>query len=329
LRELRDGWVDRDGPTAALTRYSLDGQEILAQQDSPLHHVSDGHSTLRYHLRPADSLPERVQGIGYFKFYKETDDHILALKRIEQHPATWAEQFDADAQRYLAALDAYHREIAANEVPLAVAARAEGAAEKILDVQRASLAAALKTIKEPLFRDELEKAIKQFDEYQPMRLATARKLAKIARLPSPEWKTTDLDGGPQSVEQYRGQVVVLDFWFRGCSWCIRLMPQIEEAAAHFRKQQAPVVFLNVSTDKQEEDMRAVRDKLNLDSPILRGETIAKVYGVQGCPTLIVLDRQGVVQGIFHGFRRSRRDDLIKCVEAILAEKDIAPPAGNP
>ena len=324
VQQLRDGWLDRDAPTAALTRYSLDGQEICARQDSPLHHVSDGHSTLRYHLRPADSLPERVQSNGYFKFYKETDNRILVLKRIDQHPATWAEQFDGDLRRYLAALDAYYREHVANQVPLAVATRTGDAAETMLAVQRAGLAAALKSIREPLFRGELEKAIKLFDEYQPAQLAAAKKLAKIAGLFSPAWKSTDLDGRPHSLEQYRGQVVVLDFWFRGCSYCIRLMPQMDEAVAHFREQRAPVVFLNVSTDKQEEDMRAVRDKLKLDSPILCGEAIAKEYDIHGFPTLIVLDRQGVVRGFFHGFARSRRDDLIKCVEAILAEKDTAP-----
>ena len=184
----------------------------------------------------------------------------------------------------------------------------------MLAARRDILAAALKSIEEPLFRSELEQAIKQFDEYKAGQLAAAKKVAEIAGLPSPAWKTTDLDGRPQSVEEYRGQVVVLDFWFRGCSYCIRMMPQMEEAAAHFREQRAPVVFLNVSTDKQEEDMRAVRDKLNPSFPDLSRRSDCQGVWHPGVPDADRSRPSGRGARLFSRLRRSRRDDLIQCVE---------------
>ncbi|MCE9553698.1 MAG: TlpA family protein disulfide reductase [Planctomycetes bacterium] len=324
--ELRDGWQQHDQQSTALTRYTLDDGTICARPDSPLHRVADGRSTQRYRLCAGDNLPERVQSEGYYKFYQETDDQTIVLTKVEQHSATWAERFDADARRYFSAVEADQQHVAGNGVPLAIAARTEGVAEKLLDAQRVELVAASQSVEEPLFRTELEQKIKRFDGYRPMRLTTAKALVNIAGHPSPAWKATDLEGKLHSVEQYRGQVVVLDFWFRGCSWCIRMMPQIEEADAHFRERRAPVAFLNVSIDKEVDDMQAVRDKMKLSAPVLQGIKLAEVYGVEAYPKLIVLDRQGVVRGIFPGFARSRRSDLIEFVEVLLAEKVEAQPS---
>lgn len=41
-------------------------------------------------------------------------------------------------------------------------------------------------------------------------------------------------GKKHALKHYRGKVVVLDFWYRNCGWCLRAMPQVKEAATHFR-----------------------------------------------------------------------------------------------
>ena len=118
-------------------------------------------------------------------------------------------------------------------------------------------------------------------------------LAAVLDKPSPAWQTTDLSGGQRSIDGCRGKVVVLDFWYRGCGWCIRAMPQIKEVAAHH--QGRPVEVLGMNTDDDEADARFVIDKLALNYPTLKAEGLPEKYGVRGYPTLVVIDQVGVVR----------------------------------
>jgi thiol-disulfide isomerase/thioredoxin len=238
---------------------------------------------------------------------------------VKRHDVAWAERFAAEARRYFEATGKYRRLLVANAVPLAVAERTGGGAAKVLDEARATLAAAQQATGEPVFRDVLGRMLKDADQFRANRLENARRNAKIAGLPSPAWKAVDLDGTEHAVEQYRGRVLVLDFWFRQCSFCMRAMPQVEQAAQHFRQAKAPVAFLGASIDKDAADARHVAEKLTLSYPVLRAEAVAERYGIQGCPTLVVLDPQGNVQGIFVGYRPTMREELIQCIRELLAE----------
>ena len=91
---------------------------------------------------------------------------------------------------------------------------------------------------------------------------------------------------------------MLDFWYRGCGWCIRAMPQMKEVVAHYQAQ--PVEVFGMNTDDDEADARFVVDKLALNYPTLKADGLPEKYGVRGFPTLVIIDQSGC------GARRSRR-----------------------
>jgi hypothetical protein len=45
-----------------------------------------------------------------------------------------------------------------------------------------------------------------------------------------DWELTGFDGKRHRLRDYRGRVVLLDFWYKGCGWCIKAMPQINQIA---------------------------------------------------------------------------------------------------
>ena len=63
----------------------------------------------------------------------------------------------------------------------------------------------------------------------------------LAGKPAPDWIAKDLDGKEHTLSGYRGEVVLIDFWFRGCGPCIKAMPQLKGVADHHRGK--PVVLL--------------------------------------------------------------------------------------
>jgi peroxiredoxin len=135
---------------------------------------------------------------------------------------------------------------------------------------------------------------------------------------APDWKLKDLDGKTHTLKQYRGKVVLLDFWYRGCPWCIRAMPQLNQLARDF--QGKPVQVLGMNIDKDTADAQFVVDKLKLNYPNLRAGEMPKQYGVTGYPTVFVIDRKGVIRDIDIGYSPDVGAKLTRSVQSLLESK---------
>lgn len=195
--------------------------------------------------------------------------------------------------------------------------------EELMNKAQAELKKLDGQFKVPALQAMLQAALAQHDRLQSYVLENAKRFGEVLNKPSAEWKTTDLDGNPKSLEDYRGKIVLMDFWYRGCGWCIRAMPQIKQLAADFDGQD--VVVLGMNNDSHLDDARFVIDELGLNYETLKNGRdddggISAKYGVQGWPTLVVLDGKGVVRHIHVGYSPTLRQDLGDKIKELLAEK---------
>jgi peroxiredoxin len=317
-REKKAGWEEVEPRTDLRMRFSFAEEIIKAECDSPLDRVSLGHWTIRYRLDSRTNLPSEIKTDGRWDRYNETHSVIVTVKDILHHDKEWVAKFSTNATKYFEAIAKQKRFQQSEVMDLAIAEREQpGAAGEMLDARKASLIATRDAVAESLFRADLDRRIKQCDEYRKSRVEAAQHWAKFAGLPAPEWKVADLDGIEHSLQQYRGKVVVLDFWFRQCSFCIRAMPQVGLTAATFRQENAPVSFFGVSIDKVEADAKFVADTMKLTYPVLRSEALAEQLGVASYPTLLVIAPDGKVQGIFVGHNLALREELTTCIRKLL------------
>lgn len=138
---------------------------------------------------------------------------------------------------------------------------------------------------------------------------------------SPDWQTTDLDGHQRSLSDYRGKVLVLDFWYRGCSWCMRAKPDMKQLVDDFAGQDVAIVGVN--SDPNLDDARFVIDHLQLNYPTLKnGEgknRLQAKYQSYSAPIFIVIDQQGVVRYIQTGYVPTLRKDLGEKIRELLAK----------
>ena len=100
--------------------------------------------------------------------------------------------------------------------------------------------------------------------------------------PAPEFTLPNLDDQPVSLSQFKGQVVLLDFWASWCVPCINDLPylrQVKEKTADW-----PVVFLNISLDADEAAWREAIDKHEIKGVHVRADgwnaEVAKTYQVE-------------------------------------------------
>ena len=106
-------------------------------------------------------------------------------------------------------------------------------------------------------------------------------------------KLPDLHGGkPQSLADYRGKVVVLNFWASWCEPCRDEMPLLQKT--HDKIESKGGLVLGVDAKDTSEAARAFMKEYELDFPSLRdrdGEFTGK-YGATGYPETFVIDRTG-------------------------------------
>lgn len=104
---------------------------------------------------------------------------------------------------------------------------------------------------------------------------------------------TDLSGKKYDLDQLKGKIVVLNFWFVGCKPCIMEIPELNKLVDEFKGKD--VVFLGLSTDQAEKIetfLKTQEFKYNLVPDCMK---IAKSYNVQGFPTHMVIGKDSVIR----------------------------------
>jgi peroxiredoxin len=182
----------------------------------------------------------------------------------------------------------------------------------------AELKSARASLKRPEFQKRLDQLLAEHERQAKMVIDEAERRAAILGKPAADWSTTDLDGKRHALADYRGKVVILDFWYRTCFWCVRAMPQMKEIATHFKDK--PVVVLGMNTDPDEADARFVAQKMSLNYATLKAAGLPEKYKVQAFPTLIIIDQAGVVRDLHVGFSPTLKDEVVKSVERLLDAK---------
>lgn len=136
--------------------------------------------------------------------------------------------------------------------------------------------------------------------------------------PAPEIAGT-LISGPDSatLSALRGRVVIVDFWATWCGPCASIMPQLD--ALHSEHHDDGLTVLGVSN----ESMSIIRSHVNshhVGYTLVRDSGAAqRAFGVSSLPTLVVVDRRGVVRDIHIGANAQGMRQLRATVELLLAE----------
>ena len=113
--------------------------------------------------------------------------------------------------------------------------------------------------------------------------------------PTPRLELTDLAGRTHRLEDYRGQVVLLNFWATWCGPCLEEMPSIQRLKKKLAGR--PFVVLAVNVNEPESRIRKFLSRLPLDFPVLvdaEGRTTA-AWKVRILPASFLIGRDGRIR----------------------------------
>ncbi len=105
-----------------------------------------------------------------------------------------------------------------------------------------------------------------------------------------------------SLADYRGQVVMINFWATWCLPCREEMPAIQSVYEEYQGQGFVVLAVNTTHQDNEFDVKDFVAEYNLRFPILldRSGDVSQQYQLRGLPSTYFIDRRGVIKTVIVG-----------------------------
>jgi thiol-disulfide isomerase/thioredoxin len=128
---------------------------------------------------------------------------------------------------------------------------------------------------------------------------------------------TSLEGNEVSLEDYRGKIVLLNFWATWCPPCRAEMPSMEKLYKKFKDKDFTILAIDVQEDAN--SVKIFREKYKLNFPILLDSdgSVQQFYGVISLPTTYLVDREGNIIGGAIGARDWANESAFLLINQLL------------
>jgi peroxiredoxin len=156
-------------------------------------------------------------------------------------------------------------------------------------------------------------------------LGSASALPSIAAAPTllgkeaPDFVLKSMDGNNLRMSEFRGQVVLVNFWARWAGDSRQEMPALDRINTTYER--AGLVVLGVSVDEDLVRAREFAGAMKVSYPIMfdTGSDIGREYLLQKMPMTILVDRAGVVRYSNVGFKRGDERAYLDHIRELLRE----------
>jgi thiol-disulfide isomerase/thioredoxin len=311
-----NGWRQKDTLVGSEDFYRLDNKSLSDSlwlvdhtQSSPLDIVYGAPaSTARIVVDARRGLPLRREGRSADTTSKSESRASIGLDSVTKFDIAGLQPRFRDIVGYFDLKMAYGKELESGDP--------EDTSGTVENRGLAMLRNALQRAQDSTIIGLLNQDIKQHEQSTEYQLSRLRARLQWRGRPAPTWKLTDLGGKEHSLKDYRGKILVLDWWYKDCPWCILAMPALTEVAQRYSDRGVAVLGMNV--DRNANNARFAVDKVKPGYPsLLAGRDVAKEYGVTGYPTLFIVDKEGKIVDAHTGYSKDLTTRLSKKLDALL------------
>jgi cytochrome c biogenesis protein CcmG/thiol:disulfide interchange protein DsbE len=133
---------------------------------------------------------------------------------------------------------------------------------------------------------------------------------------APDFALKSVDGKTVRLSDYKGKVVIIDFWATWCPPCRKGIPDLISIQKEFKKK-VVVIGISLDAEKTLKDVPGFIKEYKINYPIVYGDdkVVADYGGIQGIPTAFVIDKKGNVVDKHVGL--VPKDTYVKKIKELL------------
>ncbi len=137
--------------------------------------------------------------------------------------------------------------------------------------------------------------------------------------PAAEFSLASLAGGPVSLSQYKGNVVLINFWATWCGPCQQEMPLLDQMYKKYKP--AGFTLLGVNVDKDAPPVKDLLTRKPVSFPVLLdpANAVSRTYHVADMPSSVIIDRKGTVRYIHRGYHPGDENEYQDRIRQLIRE----------
>lgn len=143
--------------------------------------------------------------------------------------------------------------------------------------------------------------------------------AGAADVQAPAFTLQSVDGKTVSLSQFKGDVVMINFWASWCGPCRQEMPLLDSIYKQYKDMGFVLLGVNVEPDSRNAD--AWLRKTPVSYPVLYDpkSEVSQLYQVQAMPTTVIVDRQGIVRFVHNGYLPGDENQYMNSIRSLIVQ----------
>jgi peroxiredoxin len=143
--------------------------------------------------------------------------------------------------------------------------------------------------------------------------------ADISNGQAPDFTLNSNSGENLRLSEFRGEVVMINFWASWCAPCLQEMPLLDELYSQYQPMGFTILGVNVEEDSTQ------AKKMLKDSPVTfpvlfdNESEVSKLYKVVAMPSTVLVDRDGNVRYLHKGYKPGYEETYQQQVRALIRE----------
>jgi len=136
---------------------------------------------------------------------------------------------------------------------------------------------------------------------------------------APDFVLKSATGENLRLSEYRGDVVMINFWATWCGPCRQEMPLLDDLYGRYQRVGFNLLGVNIDDDSRRA-MQMVQE-LGVKFPVLFDESkeVSKLYEVEAMPVTVLIDREGRVRHVHHGYKPGYEEKYLTEIRSLLRE----------
>lgn len=136
---------------------------------------------------------------------------------------------------------------------------------------------------------------------------------------APDFTLKSLKGSNLKLSEFRGDVVMINFWATWCGPCRQEMPILNDLYLKYRDMGFTLLGVNVEKNTTKA-ANMIRD-LKVVFPVLfdTENSVSKLYKVEAMPSTVLVDRDGKLRYVHRGYVPGTEDEYVRQVRELMAE----------